>query len=247
MKLLTFNLWDSPAGMPVRAEHIQETLRSIQADVLCLQEVPDRTTLQSIADICACPYSCFHPEAGTAVLSGILQIAPWEHSCASAVCIPWKTFTLQVVSIHLPWNSARRRECAIAEIVRLAAAQHADYTILAGDFNCSDTSDVHRFLTGDCSLADTDAYYFDLALSRQAATGIPAGNTLDFRHNPRWGTYEPENTIEIPQRFDRIYLSNPYPNPMPNLTDCRIFGTEIHSETGLCPSDHYGVTADLQF
>ena len=76
---------------------------------------------------------------------------------------------------------------------------------------------------------------------------IPAGNTLDCRHNPRWGTYEPENTIEIPQRYDRIYLSNPYPNPMPNLTDCRIFGTEIHSETGLSPSDHYGVTADLQF
>lgn len=247
MRILTYNLWDSSAGMPARTEHIHETLRRMQADVLCLQEVPDITILRYIADICACPYIYFQPEAGTAVLSKNPHTAAWEHPYAAAVLLSWGQYKLQIVSVHLPWKSARQREQAVTEIIRLAESHHADYTIPAGDYNCSDTSDVHRFLTGDCSLAGSDAYYFDLALSCQAAVGIPAASTLDFRHNPRWGRYEPENTIEIPQRYDRIYLSNPYPNPLPKLTDCRIFGTEIHPETGLCPSDHYGVYADLQF
>lgn len=247
MKLITYNLWDSPAGMPARKEHIHETLRSMEADILCLQEVPAITTLQSIADKCTCPYICFQPEAGIAVLSGVPQTTAWKHPYAAAVLLLCGDYSIQIVSVHLPWKSARQREQTITEITRLAESHPADYTILAGDFNCSDTSDVHRFLTGDCSLGGSDAYYYDLALSRQAAAGIPAPSTLDFRHNPRWGVYEPENTIEIPQRYDRIYLSNPYPNPLPRLTACGIFGTEFYPDTGLCPSDHYGVYADLQF
>jgi len=247
MRILTFNLWDSPAGMPIRAEHIRKTLCSIHADVLCLQEVPDRTTLHSIAAGCTCPYICFQPDVGIAVLSRYPQTAAWEHPYAAALLLSCGQYTLQIVSVHLPWKSTRQREQAITEITRLVESHHADYTILAGDFNCSDTSDVHRFLTGDCSLAGSDAYYYDLALSWCVVSGTPCEHTLDFRHNPRWGIYEPENTIEIPQRYDRIYLSNPYPNLLPKLTDCRLFGTEIHPETGLCPSDHYGVYADLQF
>ena len=125
--------------------------------------------------------------------------------------------------------------------------QDADYTILTGDLNGTDTDDVHRYLMGECSLQGSDAYYFDLAVSYGTRHGSPPGPTLDFHRNPRWGVWEPENTLEIPMRCDRIYLSNPYPKPLPILQDCGIFGTEIFPETGLCASDHYGVYADLQF
>lgn len=247
MRISTYNLWDSPAGIPVRHNHILETLQSVQADILCLQEVPDMDMLQTAAEGCGYLHICFHPDAGTAILTKNPYRTAWKHPYASSVTIPWDGCTWQIVSVHLPWKSALEREKAIVQITRRTLEETAEYTILAGDFNCSDTSDVHRFLTGDCSLDGHDAYYFDLALAHHVHTGKTPAATLDFRHNPRWGTYEPVNTIEIPQRYDRIYLANPYPNPLPVLQDSGIFGTEIYPDTGLCPSDHYGMYADLQF
>ncbi|MBQ8640893.1 MAG: endonuclease/exonuclease/phosphatase family protein [Clostridia bacterium] len=245
MKIITYNLWDSPAGMPARREHIRNTLSALHTDILCLQEVQDARILQDIAESCGCPYISYHPEAGTAILSRYPHLSVQFHEYAVVITTKQQVHTLQIASVHLPWNSALLREKAVVEIHRQTAKTYADYTILAGDFNCSEHSAVHRFLTGDCSLLDNDAYFFDLALSHQAATGHNPSITLDFQHNPRWGVYEPENTIEPPQRFDRIYLRNPYPSMLPFLADFGIFGTEIHPETGLAPSDHYGVSAEL--
>ena len=247
MKILTYNIWDSPAGMPDREAQIRNTLSAMQADVLCLQEVPDSRTLNAISSACGCSNACFHQKAGVAVLTNLCISVRWFHAYAAAAVIRSETHTVQIVSVHLPWKNAAERENAIVQILRQTVQTPAAYTILAGDFNCSDTSDVHRFLTGDCSLAGNDAYCFDLALSRQARTGEVPAATLDFRHNPRWGVYEPENTIELPVRFDRIYLANPYPAVLPVLKNFGTFGTVISTETGLCPSDHYGVYADLQF
>ena len=126
-----------------------------------------------------------------------------------------------------------------------ASAAHADYTLLAGDFNCSDASSVHRFLCGEQSLLGHDAYFFDLAIAYSAQTDIPPEPTLDFRQNPRWGVIDPPNTLEKNERFDRIYLANPYPGPAPILREFGVFGKEISAETRLAPSDHYGVYAFL--
>lgn len=246
MKILTYNLWNSPAGMPQRAVHIRETLSSCKADILCLQEVPDAHTAEVIAEACSCPTVLYSAVSGCALLAGLSAERSWHHRYAVGAMLRAGKKTILSISIHLPWNSAHARETAITEIVLEAEKQDADYIILTGDFNCSDTSDVHRYLTGDCTMEGKDANYYDLALSREAVTGISCMPTLDFRNNPRWGVVEPVNTIEIPQRFDRIYLKNPYPAPFPVLQDCGIFGTEPDRVTGLCPSDHYGVYAVLQ-
>ncbi|MBR5446071.1 MAG: endonuclease/exonuclease/phosphatase family protein [Clostridia bacterium] len=246
MKILTYNLWNSSAGMPQRAVHICDTLLSCHADVLCLQEVPDAHTAEEIAEACSCPTVLYSEVSGCALLSRLSAEFSWHHRYAVGSLLHAEKKTILSISVHLPWNSTHDRETAISEIVQEAEKQDTDYIIFAGDFNCSDTSDVHRFLTGDCTIERKDAYYYDLALARQAVTETGCMPTLDFRRNPRWGVAEPVNTIEIPQRVDRIYLKNPYPAPLPVLQDCGIFGTEPDRVTGLCPSDHYGVYAVLQ-
>ena len=156
-------------------------------------------------------------------------------------------FTLCVVNVHLPWKSTLQREQAVVAAVDAASAVHADYTLLAGDFNCSDTSAVHRFLCGEQSLDGHDAYFIDLAEAYAAVTGTVPAPTLDFRGNPRWGIIDPPNTLEKNQRYDRILLANPYPNHMPQLRKFTQFGYEISDITHLAPSDHWGVYALLDF
>jgi len=119
--------------------------------------------------------------------------------------------------------------------------------LFAGDFNCSDTSSVHRFLCGEQSLCGHDAYCFDLAQAYAAQSMTPPEPTLAFRENPRWGIVDPPNTLEKNERFDRIYLANPYPKAAPALHAFGVFGKEISEETRLAPSDHWGVYACLDF
>lgn len=156
---------------------------------------------------------------------------------------------IQLINVHLPWNGARKRERAIANIVEQTERTQADYTILAGDFNCSEQSAVHRFLKGEQSLLGREACWFDLAEAHAECVGEPAPKTLNFRTNPRWNKPDGTgtNTIETNQRFDRILLKNPYPAEFPFLKDCGIFGTEVSDATKLSASDHYGVYAKLAF
>ena len=115
-----------------------------------------------------------------------------------------------------------------------------------GDFNSSENSSIHRFLTNEQSLLGADAYYFDLAEAFAQISGTKPLATLNFRENPRWGIAEARNTIEVNQRFDWILLKNPYPAELPELKKCMLFGTEISKRTGLAASDHYGVMAEIE-
>jgi hypothetical protein len=78
-------------------------------------------------------------------------------------------------------------------------------------------------------------------------TDIYAVVILNFRKNPRWGIAEPQNTIEVNQRFDWILLKNPYPNKLPELKSSTMFGTKISEETHLAASDHYGIMVEIEF
>lgn len=243
MRIATYNLWDSPAGMPHRRKQITSVLSALNADILCLQEDTAELDFPSIfSDL---PFCACHREAGLTIQSRY----PIKDTCcmpyAFVITVVYGSRTLCIVNLHLPWQSALLREKAIIDVTDAASKVHADFNLLAGDFNCSDASSVHRFLCGEQSLLGRDAYYFDLAEAYADMTGIPPSTTLDFRHNPRWGVIDPPNTLERNQRFDRILIANPYPNPAPMLTNFGVFGYEISEETLLAPSDHLGVYADL--
>ena len=123
--------------------------------------------------------------------------------------------TVAVVNIHLPWDSVIEREKQIVNIVTNLDEKSADYIYMTGDFNCTDTSDVQRFLLGECTLNNCEAKpnWFDLAQAYAELSNTIAENTLDFRENPRFK----KNTIEVNARFDRILLRNTYPKELPPL------------------------------
>ena len=247
MKIATYNVWESTAGFPLRFRHIMEEIRAADADVLCLQEVEGPRMHRLLAEDCGYPYSAHHDRAGLSVLSRFPLSGAREYEYGLSARAEMSGCTLLIADVHLPWKSALERERAIAETVGALRKEQADYSLLLGDFNCSDSSSVHHFLLGDCSLHSEEAYYFDMAEAYASLTGMPAPATLNFRENPRWGVYQERNTIEKNQRFDRVYLANPYPKRYPELLHVSLFGTKVYEETGLCASDHYGVLAELEF
>lgn len=246
MRIISYNIWNSPVGMPERKTHIIAELQSVDADILCLQEVADSDTHHNIETALSFPYSYMNEPAGISVFSNYRLSPVFDTEFSASVLIHADT-TLFLTNLHLPWNSASAREKAIAEIVRKSERIHyadADQCMIAGDFNCSENSSVHRFLLGDQSLDGLDAYYFDLAEAWSDITGTTAEATLNVRENPRWKGLK---TIEKSHRFDRILVKNSYPSSLPVMSNFRLFGKSVLSAGAFCPSDHYGVLAELLF
>ena len=244
MKIASYNLWESDAGMPERLCQITAELAAVQADIFCLQEV-SRPIFEKLAP--DYPASHLNESAGTAILSRypLSDITDSEFAVSAAVSHGGSSF--RIVCLHLPWKHASEREHAIVRLVRENETVSTDYTLFAGDFNCTEQSSVHRFLMGEQSLYNTDAFFFDLAEAWSEITGMPAEVTLDFRNNPRWGIIDPPDTIQKSVRYDRILLKNPYPQEFPVLRSFERFGTEASPITHLCASDHYGVAVNLIF
>lgn len=247
MKIATYNIWNSDIGMPIRFNQLTNEIIGINADIICLQEVADREKHNSFSKLCGYDYSHWQSQTGLSILSRypIDKTADFEYGASARIQLESKT--LLVINVHLPWEKASLREKAIVNIVESSANIKADYTILTGDFNTSENSSVHHFLTNEQSLLGADAYYFDLAEVSAEMRGTKPLATLNFRENPRWGIAEPKNTVEVNKRFDWILLENPYPAKLPEVKDCMLFGTEIEKETNLAASDHYGIMVEIEF
>lgn len=214
MKIATYNIWNSESGMPYRIKYIVNEIKLINADVICLQEVSSRKLAESIA--------------ANAIYCSFF----------------YNSQKIAVVNVHLPWDSVSSREHQIIKIVNAVDKKTYDYVYMAGDFNCSDFSDVQRFLLGECTLNNCEALpcWFDLASAYAEITEKKAENTLDFRKNPRFKG----NTVETNSRFDRILLQNTYPQQFPVLSRCNVFGTAIYEDIALAASDHYGVVVEME-
>lgn len=214
MKIATYNIWNSESGMPYRIKYIVNEIKLINADVICLQEVSTRKLAESIA--------------ANAIYCSFF----------------YNSQKIAVVNVHLPWDSVLSREHQIIKIVNAVDKKTYDYVYMAGDFNCSDFSDVQRFLLGECTLNNCESLpcWFDLASAYAEITDKKAENTLDFRKNPRFKG----NTVETNSRFDRILLQNTYPQQFPVLNRCNVFGTAIYEDIALAASDHYGVVVEME-
>lgn len=214
MKIATYNIWNSESGMPYRIKYIVNEIKLINADVICLQEVSSKKLAESIA--------------ANAIYCSFF----------------YNSQKIAVVNVHLPWDSVLSREHQIIKIVNAVDKKTYDYVYMAGDFNCSDFSDVQRFLLGECTLNNCESLpcWFDLASAYAEITDKKSENTLDFRKNPRFKG----NTVETNSRFDRILLQNTYPQQFPVLSRCNVFGTAIYEDIALAASDHYGVVVEME-
>lgn len=252
VKLATYNIWNSEEGMPARREAICREIVEIGADLICLQEVADDKTAETIAAKAGFDFLFFdsyeNEQEGLCIVSKMPfeKTESWCHDMnAIFVRFHYQSREIGIVNLHLPWDSVRERERQIARIVTRINEQELDAAFLLGDFNCSETSDVHRYLKGDCLLSGEEANprWYDLAEAYAEISETAAESTLNFRENPRFQN----NTIETNERFDRIILRNTYPEEFPVLKQCILFGKTIYEDIKCSASDHYGVMADIEF
>ena len=252
VRIATYNIWNSEEGMPQRENYIIDEIINCNADIVCLQEVHDKVQAEKIALKANYKYLFFDNYRCEAEGLCILSKKPfdkcsswYENTNAMQVAFSYNNKTISVINLHLPWDSVIKRENQIVDIIDYIEREDADYVFLAGDFNCSDGSDVQRFLLGDCSLKDTEANpcWYDLALAYSNFAKMTVENTLNFRENPRFKN----NTIEANSRFDRILLRNTYPNKFPALLKCEVFGKRVYEDIKLAASDHYGVVVEMEF
>lgn len=175
-------------GMPMRFQQLIDEIIGIKADIICLQEVSDHEKHNIFSLLCGYNYSYWQLQTGLSILSRypIGKSVDFEYGTSAYILL--KSKTLLVVNVHLPWEKASLREKAIVNIADNISRVKADYTLLMGDFNSSENSSIHRFLTNEQSLLGSDAYYFDLAEVSAEINGTKTIATLNFRENPRWGT-----------------------------------------------------------
>lgn len=250
MRIATYNIWNCEENNELRFAQITDELVKINADIIALQEVPNKNYFDILLKNTKYEYGVFHShcgeDEGLSVISKYPIVRSTYSNSAVIAVVNIKGCALSITNVHLDWLSPIKRENDITALVDTIAVENADYKLLLGDFNCSEHSSVHQFLLGQSSLRCKEAVpcWYDLSESYFGLCGKEPEITLDFKNNPRWRN---QNTVEKNQRFDRILLQNTYPNNFPVLRNCVVFGKEASAETGLAPSDHYGVFVDIDF
>lgn len=252
MKIATYNIWNSESGMPERNQYLINEIKKEAADIICLQEVKNNQQAELIARQAKYDFMFFdnynHENEGLCILSHFpfhQQVSLLENINVIYISVLVKEKIIGIVNLHLPWDSAISRENQIVAAISRLENEKWNYTFIIGDFNCSDSSDVQRYLLGECTIRDTEANpcFYDMAESYSELTNTKVEATLDFRENPRFK----RNTIEKNQRFDRILLRNPYPLEFPVLKNCYVWGKQVYEKIELAASDHYGLIIDFEF
>lgn len=250
MKIASYNIWNDRRGWPQRLEQIYQEIKSQNADLICLQDVPSKDHCKLLAEKAGYDFYCYFKPTDTcelAVLSKLPFIKERNFSDAIIVHVQVESYIVEVINVHLPWDSVLGCERQVIALVNENKKTEADYSLFCGDFNCTEGSSVHNFLMGRQSLYGEEAvpYWEDTAITYQNLTGIKPKATLDLCTNPRWKDHGYHECAG--NRIDWILLKNAYPKASPKLRSYGIFGTEISPDTGYCASDHYGVYAEFDF
>ena len=211
LKVATYNLWNTGEFTSARVESILAELKSLDADIIALQEVSkkiplsEKLTVNYMADTLGFPYSVFfsYPskaDEGLAFLSKYpveSANSSWEatqdverNQFALRVKIQLENMMLALTNVHLssqPLPIAVREEQIVAAVrwINTSATQEA-HEFLLGDFNCYPQSSVHRFLCGHQSLLGESTFWHDLALVHYRQAQKEPEPTLNFDTNPRW-------------------------------------------------------------
>ncbi len=259
MKIATYNVWNETRHIGDRTEPLLREIIGTDADIIGLQEVLPSFWEILIERAGYAYHECRmipHRGDGLALLSKyplenrffLHDSAEFQNSLALSAEFQADGMTFCVTNAHLPWDSVAAREKQTVAVNEYARRQkeRVDFFLLLGDFNCSHRSSVHNFLTGGQTLLNCEANpaWYDLAEVHAAKKGCGIVPTLDFNRNPRWMG---EDQKQIPVACDRIYLMDNAVKFDYGVENVGIFGTGVSPETGLSPSDHYGLLAELSF
>jgi endonuclease/exonuclease/phosphatase family metal-dependent hydrolase len=264
LRLVTWNLWWRFGPWRARLPAIIETLRRLDADVVCLQEVwSDPTTSETSAAAIADALGVHHVHASHLDLDGIgmgnAVLSRWpiaghdvralpppqgfedaeERRLALRADIDGPRGPIQVFTTHLNWrlDHSHVRQHQVRELCRFIAGSPARTfpAVLCGDMNADPMSDEMRMLTGRAAVPEPPLVFFDAWDHAGVGDGFTWSNT-----NP-YATKD----LEHDRRIDFVYGGFPKAGGAGHLTHAELVGTE--PVDGVVPSDHYGVLAELRY
>lgn len=264
VRVLTWNVWWRFGPWEARQPAIIETLRQVDADIICLQEVWESREGESqprrLAEALGYSYVGaaglgldLAPESlGNAVLSR------WPITAAKAGALPapkgldelrvvlradidGPRGPLEVFCTHLNFrvdqSHVRQLQVAAAcEFVGTTRDERSYPPILCGDFNAEPESAEIRQLTGNAAVPVEKLVFFDAW--RVAGDGGP-GWTWS-RLNP-FAAADPEPD----RRIDYVFAGYPGEGARGEIVATRVEG--VVPVADVQPSDHYAVCAELRY
>jgi endonuclease/exonuclease/phosphatase family metal-dependent hydrolase len=264
VRVLTWNLWWRFGPWQPRQPAILETLRRVDADIVCLQEVWETRDGVSQAGMLA-------GELGyvPAYAAGLgLDLAP--ESVGNAILSRWPILNvearalpappgldelrvvlraevdgprgpLEVFSTHLNWrmdqSHVRQMQVrALCEFIAETKERRTYPPILCGDFNADPESEEIRLLTGMVEPPVPKLVFLD---AWRVAGDLGPGYT--WSHANPFTILDPEPE----RRLDYIFVGYPHDEGAGEAVACHVTGIEPIG--GVHPSDHYAVSADLRY
>ena len=260
VRVVSWNIWWRFGPWEGRQEPISRVLRSLDADVVCLQEVfadaaSDRDQAEELAEATGLHMARGRSDDGRPLNFGNALLSRWPLNDVATLALPTADRSSRAavvatvdspsgpftaVSLHLTWQyhasveRERQLEVVVAEAHRRQRRIGSDFpAVLAGDFNAVPDSDEIRRLTG-FARPYVDGLVFTDAW---AAVGEGPGYTWT-RDNPHTAD------AQFPRRrVDHVMVAWPRPKPLGNPLRAELAGVEPID--GMVPSDHYAVVVDL--
>ena len=262
VKVLTWNLWHQFGPWAERQPAIAETLRRLDPDIACFQEVWVAGGERQ-AETLAAPLGFEHvfstqwppgsaEQFGNAILSRWpIRRTEWRPLPAPDDANELRTVLMaeidgprgpiQVFCTHLNWrfDQSAVRQAQVRFIARFVddCRPRDDFPpVFCGDLNAEPTSDEIRMLTGKAVVPVERLVFHDSW--EQAGDGGP-GHT--------WSNANPYAVLDLEpdRRIDYVLVGWPTAGGAGHAVSCRVVGTE--PVDGVVPSDHYGVLAELRY
>jgi endonuclease/exonuclease/phosphatase family metal-dependent hydrolase len=264
MRILTWNLWWRFGPWEARQPAILETLRRVDADVVCLQEVWETRSGESQAKAIADALGYRHVYAAGLGLDlaeesmGNAVLSRWPITGARAIALPappgldelrgvlrgdidGPRGPFEVFCTHLNWrlDQSHVRQQQIAAVCQFIAEtrEQRDYpAILCGDFNAEPDSAEIRLLTGDAAVPTPKLVFFDAW--RVAGDGGPGWT---------WSRLNPFTAAdpEPDRRIDFVFVGYPHAEARGEILSARVEGVEPIE--GVMASDHYAVCVEIRY
>lgn len=260
LRVVTWNIWWRYGPWESRRSAIEATLKSLNADVLALQEVWDDGATDMAGELGrVMAYNHVYQQGerrdgigfGNAILTrwpiveSDWRPLPGEQESGEGRCVLFAELDgpkgpVQVFSTHLNWRfeHSHIRQQQVTEIARFVTSKRQpNYPpIVCGDFNAEPMSEEIRMMTGQSSCPIAEMVFRDAW--RDSGDGS-VGYTWDNRNSFAGTELEPD------RRIDYIFVGWPGDRGAGQVIRCRLAGNEPVS--GLWPSDHFAVVAELRY
>ena len=262
LRLVTWNIWWRFGPWEARLPAVIETLRRLDPDVVCLQEVwSDAATGATSAAIVADALGADHVHASHLEIDGVgmgnAVVSRWPIAGHEVAGLPPGDPTsdegrlvlradidgprgsLQVFTTHLNWrlDHSHIRQDQVRELCRfISTSPTREFpAVLCGDFNADPVADEIRMLTGRAAVPEPPLVFFDAWDHAGEGDGFTWSNANPYA----------VKDLEHDRRIDFVFAGFPKAGGAGNVTRAELVGTEAID--GVVPSDHYGVLAELRY